>query len=105
LPRTTRQVGASIEKEFGVVSESRSGLVAMLHRLGLEYHKPETIGRKLDPEKQQARLWGVMHKSLEFADAMLHFLRAEVPSRWGEIADSITDNFRMIRPANFRILA
>jgi hypothetical protein len=36
---------------------------------------------------------------------MLHFLRAEVPSRWGEIADSITDNFRIIRPANFRVLA
>jgi hypothetical protein len=36
---------------------------------------------------------------------MLHFLRAEVPSRWGEIADSITDNFRIIRSANFRILA
>ena len=41
------------------------------------------------------RLWGVMHRSLthnrtyptyrEFADAMLHFLRAEVPSRWREI--------------------
>ena len=54
LPRSTRQVGAYIEREFGVVYESRSGLVAMLHRLGLEYHKPETIGRKLDAEKQQA---------------------------------------------------
>jgi hypothetical protein len=41
----------------------------------------------------------------EFAETMLHFLRAEVPSRWGEFADSITDNFRIIRPANFRILA
>ncbi len=49
LPRATRQVGAYIEREFGVVYESRSGLVAMLHRLGLEYHKPETIGRKLEP--------------------------------------------------------
>ncbi len=26
----------------------------MLHRLGLEYHKPEVIGRKLNTEKQQA---------------------------------------------------
>ena len=26
----------------------------MLNRLRLEYHKPETIGRKLDPERQQA---------------------------------------------------
>ncbi|MGJ0506601.1 MAG: winged helix-turn-helix domain-containing protein [Methylocystis sp.] len=43
-----------MEKEFGVVYESRSGLIALLHRLGLEYTKPETIGRKLDVEKQKA---------------------------------------------------
>ncbi len=54
LPRTTRQIGAWIEKEFGVVYESRSGLIALLHRLGLEYHKPDVIPRKLDPKKQQA---------------------------------------------------
>ena len=33
LPRSTRDVGAYLEREFGVVYESRSGLVAMLHRL------------------------------------------------------------------------
>jgi len=33
LPRSTRHVGAYIEREFGVVYESRSGLVTMLHRL------------------------------------------------------------------------
>ena len=54
LPRTTRQVGAWIEKEFGLVYESRSGLIALLHRLGLEYHKPSVIPRKLDKEKQKA---------------------------------------------------
>jgi transposase len=54
LPRSTREIGAFIEREFGVVYESRSGLIALLHRLGLEYHKPEVIGRKLDAEKQQA---------------------------------------------------
>src|SRR6202047_2516766 len=43
LPRTTRQVGAFIEQQFGLVYESRSGLVALLHRLGLEYHRPEVI--------------------------------------------------------------
>ena len=37
LPRTTRQVGAWIAQEFGVVYESRSGLIALMHRLGLEY--------------------------------------------------------------------
>ncbi len=54
LPRSTRQVGAWIEKEFGLVYESRSGLIALLHRLGLEYHKPEVISRKLDEQTQKA---------------------------------------------------
>ena len=54
LPRTTREVGAWIEQEFGVTYESRSGLVALLHRLGLEHRKPQAVSRKLDPAKQQA---------------------------------------------------
>ena len=54
LPRSTRQVGAWIEQEFGLVYESRSGLIALLHRLGLEYHKPNVIARKLDEDKQKA---------------------------------------------------
>ena len=29
LPRSTRHVGAWIEKEFGLVYESRSGLIAL----------------------------------------------------------------------------
>ena len=41
LPRTTREVGAWIEHEFEVVYESRSGLIALLHRLGLEHRKPQ----------------------------------------------------------------
>jgi transposase len=53
LPRSTRQVGAFIEREFGLVYESRSGLIALLHRLGLEYHKPNVIARKLDVAKQK----------------------------------------------------
>ena len=40
LPRTTRQVGAWIENEFGVVYEGRSGLIALLHRLGLNITNP-----------------------------------------------------------------
>jgi len=254
LPRTTRQVGAFIEREFGVVYESRAGLIALLHRLGLEYHKPEVIGRKLNAEKQQAfiasyeklqnslgpdeavlfldavhpthaarpvgcwapkeenlaieqtsgrqrinihgalnletgetrmieaetvdaastirllealetlypllavihvfldnaryhharlvqdwlgqpgrrirlhfipaycphlnpieRLWGVMHKHVthnkcyatarEFADEALTFLRKDVPEKWLQLSDSVTDNFRVINPKHFRVLA
>jgi transposase len=254
LPRSTRQVGAYVEREFGVVYESRSGLIARLHRLGLEYSKPETIGRKLDVEKQKAfieayenllnslgpdeaalfmdavhpthaarpvgcwaptkenlaieqtsgrqrlnihgaidletgktamidvetvdaastirlleaieamypllamihvfldnaryhhahlvqewlaqpgrrvklhfipaycphlnpieRLWGVMHQHLtrnkchasyrEFANATLDFLREKVPKNWPKFCDSVSDNFRVINPKHFRVLA
>jgi transposase len=254
LPRSTRQVGAYIEKEFGVVYESRPGLIALLHRLGLEYSKPETIGKKLAAKKQKAfieayedllnslgrdeavlfmdavhpthatrpvgcwakaaenlaieqtsgrqrlnvhgaidletgktamidvesvdaastirllqaieamypllatihvfldnaryhhavlvhewlaqpgrriklhfvpaycphlnpieRLWCVMHKHLthnrcyatyrEFAEAALEFLREKVPKNWPEFSDSVTDNFRVINPKDFRVLA
>jgi transposase len=54
LPRSTRRVGAWIKKEFSLVYESRSGLIALLHRLGLEYRKPEVISRKLNAETQKA---------------------------------------------------
>ena len=51
LPRSTRQIGAFIEREFGLLYESRSGLIALPHRLGLECHKPDVIPRKLDEAK------------------------------------------------------
>ena len=54
LPRSRRHVGAWIEKKYGLVYESRSGLIALLHRLGLEYHKPNVIPRQLDEKKQGA---------------------------------------------------
>jgi transposase len=54
LPPTTREVGAWIEHAFGVVYESRSGLIALLHRLGLEHRKPQAVSRKLDPARQKA---------------------------------------------------
>ncbi len=253
LPGSTRQIGAWMEKEFGHVYAGRSGLIALLHRLGLEYHKPEVIPRRLDEEKQKAfmasydkllnsladdeavlfadavhpthavrpagcwapsqeklaieqtsgrqrinihgavdletgqtrmievetvdaastirlleaiealypmlasihvfldnaryhhakivaewlaqpqrriklhfippycphlnpieRLWGVMHKHVtynksyatrtQFADAMLGFLREKVPRNWPRFRDSITDNFRVISPKDFRVV-
>src|SRR5215204_6564181 len=253
LPRSTRHVGAWIEQEFGLVYESRSGLIALLHRLGLEYHKPDVIPRKLDEEKQKAfiasyenlmnslgdneavlfadavhpthaarpvgcwapkqeklaieqtsgrqrinihgaidlqtgqtrmlevitidaastirllksiealypmlalvhvfldnaryhhaklvrewlarpgcriklhfippycphlnpieRLWGLMHRNVthnkcyatcaQFADATLGFLREKVPRNWPDLCDSVTDNFRVINPKDFRVM-
>lgn len=58
LPRSTREVGAWIARCFGVVYESRSGLIALLHRLGMEHRKPKAISRKLDAAKQQAFVAG-----------------------------------------------
>jgi transposase len=54
LPRTTGAVGAWIETEFGITYESRSGLIALLHRLGMEHRKPKAVSSKLDPDKQAA---------------------------------------------------
>ncbi len=54
LPRSTREIGAYIEKEFEVTYEERSGLIALLHRLGMVHRKPQAIPRKLDEDKQKA---------------------------------------------------
>ncbi len=60
LLRSTRQIGAWIEKVFGHLYAGRSGLIALLHRLALEYHKPEVIPRnpriksRGDEEKRKA---------------------------------------------------
>jgi transposase len=54
LPRTTREVGAWIERECGIAYQGRSGLIALLHRIGMEHRKPKAVSRKLDPEKQTA---------------------------------------------------
>ncbi len=54
LPRSTREVGAWIAQECGIEYQGRSGLIALLHRLGVEHHKPKAISRKLDPAKQPA---------------------------------------------------
>ena len=54
LPRTTREVGVWIEAVCGKTYESRSGLIALLHRLDLEHRKPKAVSSKLDPDKQAA---------------------------------------------------
>ena len=61
------------------------------------------------------RLWKVMHENVthnrryakfrDFAEAVLEFLRKTVPRRFNEFSSSITDNFRVIDPKDFRILA
>jgi hypothetical protein len=40
----------------------------------------------------------------DFAGATLNFLREEVPRNWPQLCDSVTDNFRVIDPQDFRVL-
>ncbi len=56
LPRTTREIGAWIERECAISYRGRSGLIALLHRLGIEHRKPKVVPRQLDPEKQAAAI-------------------------------------------------
>jgi transposase len=59
LPRTTCEVGAWIEQAFGIVYESRSGLIALLHRLRCEYRKlgemAKLLRRQWSPEQIAGR--------------------------------------------------
>jgi transposase len=73
LPRTTREVGAWLETEFGIAYQGRSGLIALLHRLGMEHRKPKTVSRKLDPEKQAAfiRAYEALLNHLDADEAVL----------------------------------
>ena len=72
-PCSTREIGAWIAAEFGVEYDSRSGLVALLHRLGLEYRKPEVIPRHLDEHKQRAfiKFYGKLMNSLSPDEAVV----------------------------------
>ena len=72
-PRTTRQIGAWIEREYGIDYQSRSGLIALLHRLGMEHRKPKAISRKLDPAKQEAfiKAYNVLLNQLSADEAMI----------------------------------
>lgn len=54
LPGSTREIGAWIERECAIAYQGRSGLIALLHRLGMEHRRPTPLARRLDPEKQEA---------------------------------------------------
>ena len=81
LPRSTRVVGAWIENAFGVCYETRGGLIKLLHRLGLEHRKPQTISRKLSPAKQAAFIaaYEALLNSLD-ADEAVVFVDAVHPT-------------------------
>jgi transposase len=97
LPGSTRQIGAFITAQFGFSYESRSGLIALLHRLGLEYHKPQVIPRRLDEAKQLAFIgfYGQLLNSLcqdeavLFADAVHPTHAARPAGCWASAGDRL----------------
>jgi transposase len=78
-------------------------------RIKLHFIPP--YGPHLNPIE---RLWGLMHRNVthnkcyatcaQFADATLGFLRENVPRNWADLCDSVTDNFRVINPKDFRVV-
>jgi hypothetical protein len=58
---------------------------------------------------------GAMHKHVThnrcyptakaFSAAILNFLRHDVPRNWHIYCDQVSDNFRVINPEDFRVLA
>ncbi len=71
-------------------------------------HSIPTYSAYLDPIE---RLWGLMHRHIthnkchetfrDFRDAILTFLREEVPRNWPFYRDEVTDNIRIISPTGF----
>ena len=57
LPHSTNLVGAWLEKTYGVCY-SHAALIALLHRLGFEYRKPQAMPRSLDDAAQQGFIDG-----------------------------------------------
>ena len=91
--------------------QSRPGLAATARAA----HRPALRAVHCPHLNPIERLWKVMHENVthnrryakfrDFAEAVLGFLRKTVPRRFNEFSSSITDNFRVIDPKDFRILA
>lgn len=58
LPRSSQQIGAYIRANFGIDYQARSGVIALLGRLGMAYRRPCSVPRKLDVAKQTAFIAG-----------------------------------------------
>lgn len=79
-PRSAREVGCFIEQHFGTSFASRSGLIALLHRLRFVHRKPTALSPKMDPQ-QQRRFIAAYENLLNHlpADEMVMFADAVHP--------------------------
>lgn len=97
LPRSTREIGAWISAQFGINYEGRSGLIALLHRLGLAYRKPRLIPRQVDEAQQAAfiKAYDALQRGLlpdetiVFADAAHPVYASKSSGCWSDAEQSI----------------
>ena len=95
-PRRAGMIGAWIKETHGV-EYSHAGLIALLHRLGLEYRKPQAAPRNLDVAKQKAfiALYDKLLRDLDndeavvFADAVHPTHQARAVGCWVKKGDNI----------------
>jgi hypothetical protein len=53
--------------------------------------------------ESHAKTRHAQHMLRHMRGATLDFLRGKVPKNWGSFRDSVTDNFRVINPRDFRV--
>ena len=111
LAGTDARLGADVDRYSFIVVDSHHLLLASLpaHSHGF-WCSPGLLPAS---EPDRAAL-GLMHKTVThnrcyatyngFCEAVLGFLRRDVPNRWNTFCDSATDNFRIISPEDFRVL-
>ncbi|MGH6864226.1 MAG: hypothetical protein ACRECN_08150 [Methylocella sp.] len=95
----------------GLIAVARDGLPA--HRLarranalvllgdGLSF---EEIARVLFVNVDTIRSRFCLDEDDGIADATLSFLREKVPKKWAKLRDSVSGNFRVISPEDFRVV-
>jgi transposase len=96
LPHATRTIGAWIAKTHGM-EYSHAGLIALLHRLKIEYRKPDLVSAKLDAATQTAfiadyeRLMNGLcpGEAVVFADAVHPTHQARVVGCWAPAGEKI----------------
>jgi len=96
LPRNTRSIGAWIAKTHGI-GYSHAGLIALLHRLKIEYRKPDLVSAKLDTARQTAfiadyeRLMNGLcpDEAVVFVDAVHPTHQARVVGCWAPAGEKI----------------
>ena len=96
-PLPSREAGA------GLAGATRLPDQASLHPDVLPASGPDRTAMGLDAQARHPQR--VPRDIRDFSDAILTFLREEVPRNWHLYCDDVTDNFRIISPKDFRILA